>query len=233
VWHDNRDGNYEIYQNRSIDRGATWDIDNFRVTDDGALSQCPSICCFGSYVHVIWKDERDGNTEIYYNHSNDRGATWNVDEGLTVHAVGVPDLASVACCACLVECPWDVHLAWTDTRDGNKEIYYKRHQCDPSGVENDRESELKSLRLRVFPNPSTSMVKVHWSKVSKGERITLRIYDLGGRLLKTLLNNEVKQENKIEVNLEEFTRGVYLVKMETRAGQMSGFTATRKLTILK
>jgi hypothetical protein len=211
VWHDNRDGNYEIYQNRSIDRGATWDIDNFRLTNDDSLSQSPSICCFGSYIHVIWKDERDGNTEIYYNHSNDRGATWNVDKGLTVHAVGVPDFASVACCACLVECPWDVHLAWTDTRDGNKEIYYKRHQCDPSGVENDRESELKSLRLRVFPNPFIGFAEVRRNVGAQGPAtdgtgiMPLKIYDMSGRLV---------ESTKSKVIGRNLAPGIYFVRAE-------------------
>jgi len=39
-------------------------------------SHSPSIAVEEGIVHVVWRDKRDGNDEIYYMHSGDNGATW-------------------------------------------------------------------------------------------------------------------------------------------------------------
>jgi len=75
TWYDKRDGNWEIYYKRSVDGGLTWDPDT-RLTNDPALSKSPAIAISGSFVHVVWCDNRDGNNEIYYMRSTDRGSTW-------------------------------------------------------------------------------------------------------------------------------------------------------------
>jgi hypothetical protein len=118
VWQDNRDGNDETYYKRSTDGGATWGSDT-RLTNDDSSSVQPSIAVAGAAVHVVWNDDRDGNSEIYYKRSTDGGATWGSDTRLTSNAANslYPSVA-VAGAA--------VHVVWHDDRDGNYEIYYKR-----------------------------------------------------------------------------------------------------------
>lgn len=65
VWWDNRDGNYEIYYKVSTDQGSTWSADT-RLTDDGSWSQFPHIAVVDSILHVVWREGRAGNDEIYY-----------------------------------------------------------------------------------------------------------------------------------------------------------------------
>jgi type IX secretion system substrate protein/BNR repeat protein len=65
VWFDNRDGNYEIYYKRSTDGGLGWGPDT-RMTNNPSESIYPSVSVSGSVVHVVWRDTRDGNPEIYY-----------------------------------------------------------------------------------------------------------------------------------------------------------------------
>ncbi len=74
VWHDNRDGNYEIYYKRSTDGGITWRTDT-RLTSNTAQSNYPSIAVSGSFVNIVWEDWRDGNCEIYYK----RNPTGNIE----------------------------------------------------------------------------------------------------------------------------------------------------------
>ena len=62
---DIRDGNYEIYYNRSTDAGTTWETDT-RLTNATGSSYYPSVSVSGLLVHVVWMDIRDGNYEIYY-----------------------------------------------------------------------------------------------------------------------------------------------------------------------
>ena len=65
VWHDERDGNKEIYYKRSTDGGLTWDADT-RLTNAAGTSGRPAVSISGQAVHVAWYDDRDGNSEVYY-----------------------------------------------------------------------------------------------------------------------------------------------------------------------
>jgi len=119
VWHDNRDGNWEIYYKRSTDGGTNWDSDVRLTTNDGAASFFPSVASTGNDVHVVWEDNRDGNFEIYTKRSTDGGTSWDSDVRLTndrfysVHP-------SVAVSGSII------HVVWYDQRDGNDEIYTNR-----------------------------------------------------------------------------------------------------------
>ena len=64
-WQDARDGNNEIYYKISTDGGTTWSADS-RLTNNAGASGFPSINISGSALHIVWNDNRDGNTEIYY-----------------------------------------------------------------------------------------------------------------------------------------------------------------------
>ena len=65
VWHDNRDGNREIYYKTSTDAGITWEADK-RLTNNSGSSDYASVSVSGQFEHVVWQDYRDGNYEIYY-----------------------------------------------------------------------------------------------------------------------------------------------------------------------
>jgi hypothetical protein len=133
VWWDDRDdpkdrtgyppieptGNYEVYYKRSTDGGTTWGPDT-RLTFDNSLSMDPTIVAAGRDVYVVWSDNRDGNYEIYFKQSNNGGATWSGDVRLTNNP-SKSYYPSVA-----VDGAGNVHVIWTDERDGNREVYYKR-----------------------------------------------------------------------------------------------------------
>jgi hypothetical protein len=66
VWFDGRHGQSEVYYRRSGDRGATWGPE-VRLTDAPGDSLHPTVAAgHGAAVHVLWFDQRDGNSEIYY-----------------------------------------------------------------------------------------------------------------------------------------------------------------------
>jgi len=76
VWMDARavtNNRWEIYYKCSTDGGTTWGTDT-RLTDNDSASYNPSVAVSGTNIHVIWRDRRDGNTEIYYK----RNPTGNV-----------------------------------------------------------------------------------------------------------------------------------------------------------
>ena len=118
VWDDRRDGNREVYHKRSTDGGTTWSPDA-RLTNDVATSGYPAVALGDSLVHVVWYDFRDTNWEIYYKRSTDAGATWGGETRLTTDAATswTPSVAAAGA---------KVHVVWQDSRDGNREVYYKR-----------------------------------------------------------------------------------------------------------
>jgi hypothetical protein len=117
VWYETRDGNREIYYKRSVDGGVNWGTDT-RMTNANGDSWYPSISLSGLFVHVVWMDTRDGNTEVYYKRSTDEGVSWEADVRLTNNA-------SPSAYPSISVSGLEVHVVWRDY-SGNFEIYYKR-----------------------------------------------------------------------------------------------------------
>ncbi|MEP7341543.1 MAG: hypothetical protein ABI977_27675 [Acidobacteriota bacterium] len=65
VWFDFRDGNAEVYYKHSPDAGMNWMPDEW-LTKSSGDSFYPTVAVNGGAVHVVWFDNRDGNSEIYY-----------------------------------------------------------------------------------------------------------------------------------------------------------------------
>ncbi len=117
-WTETRNGNSEIYSKRSTDSGLNWGADT-RLTNDSASSWFSASAVSGSNWHLVWSDNRDGNDETYYKRSTDGGASWGADVRLTFDSADSfrPSVSLSGT---------DVNVIWTDNRDGNYEIYYKR-----------------------------------------------------------------------------------------------------------
>ncbi|MBI4722366.1 MAG: T9SS type A sorting domain-containing protein, partial [Candidatus Stahlbacteria bacterium] len=202
-----------------------WEAD-VGLTNDPDDSWYPSIAVRDAIVHVVWVDGRDGNWEIYYKHSVDNGSLWYSDERLT-NAAGDCYYSSVACWDCSYNA--DVHVAWTDERDGNQEIYYKRHLCDTtSGIEESKKFRVESRELRVSSNPFITTTVISYQVPVKG-RVSLNVYDLCGRVVRTLVNEEqFGGYYSVDFPANDLGSGIYFVTLAT-----DGYKETKKLTILK
>jgi hypothetical protein len=120
-WYDTRAGmnNFEIYYKRSTDAGVTWSADT-RLTYDPAISWYQSIAFTNQNLHVVWRETRDGNYDIFYKRSSDQGMTWGPDTNLT-QASGSSETPCITVIGSIL------HVLWFDNRDGGAyEIYYKR-----------------------------------------------------------------------------------------------------------
>ncbi len=121
VWGDTRDGNWEIYYRRSTDSGVSWGLET-RLTDASGISVNPSISAFGTYVHLVWEDRRDGPRNIYRKRSTNNGTAWDPDTQLTNDSNPQRDP-----CVCLNGN--HVHIVWSVRPVANPEIYYT-HSSD-------------------------------------------------------------------------------------------------------
>jgi hypothetical protein len=153
VWYDYRHGNPEIYYKRSTDGGINWEADT-RLTNDSNNSYCPSVSSSDSNVHVVWHDDRNGFSDIYYKRSTDGGNSWSADTRLTYAPSNESSLPSIATSGN------SIHVVWNDTRDGNYEIYYKR--STDSGVSWGSDTRLTTAAdTSVTPSVSFSGTKLH------------------------------------------------------------------------
>jgi hypothetical protein len=119
VWHDDRDGNKEIYY-KMFD-GNSWSAD-LRLTNAGDHSAYPAIAIDGNdNVHIVWEDYRDGDFEIYYKMFD--GLTWSADERLT-DAAGDSRYPSIA-----VHGNDGLYVVWGDKRHGagTRYVYFREY----------------------------------------------------------------------------------------------------------
>jgi hypothetical protein len=116
VWEDTRNGSSDIYLNYSSDYGLTWQTSDIRLDTDAegvATSNSPQIACDNSgHVYVVWEDERNGTSDVYFNFSSDYGATWlPSDRKLNTSAYAPPaQYPKIAC-----DNSGHVYVAWNNT----------------------------------------------------------------------------------------------------------------------
>jgi len=79
-----------------------------------------------------------------------------------------------------------------------------------------------------YPNPFNPLTTIKFALL-EDSKVRLTIYDLSGREVASLLNDELKAgTHSATWNAEGVTSGIYLVKMETPT-----FSATKKVTLVK
>jgi hypothetical protein len=116
---DQADYVYALYLDKSTDNGASWLVNDIKLSGDFLHTRGVSIASNNNNVHVVWADDRTvNNFEIYYKRSIDHGATWSSDSRLT-NDPGGAGMSQIAVSGT------HLHLTWIDDRDGNNEVYYK------------------------------------------------------------------------------------------------------------
>ena len=223
-WTDFRDSDYEIYHKRSTDNGSSWQADTRMTASTGNSSQ-PSISASGNYVHLVWDDDKTGNVQLYYRKSSNYGESWDtelrfVNTALTVRQPSVNISDHV------------VHLAWEDSRDGNPEIYYKRNPTgNPVGISGMNTEIPGEFSLsQNYPNPFNPTTKIRFDiSGSSAAQTSLSVYDLLGREVAALVNEELKP-GTYEVNWDasNFPGGVYFYRISA-----GSFSETRKMILIK
>jgi len=173
VWIDERDGNKEIYYKRAKGGGAAWSGD-IRLTNAPDVSRHPSVSADGNNVHVVWCDRRTGENDVYYKLSTDYGVSWELDMQITHGSEEHSWYPSVAVSGTTV------HVVWSDWRDGNFEIYYKRNPTGNTGVHESmtQHAGVSLQECRTAPNPFSSHTIVQGHEE---ERFAL--YDSAGKLV--------------------------------------------------
>jgi hypothetical protein len=90
-------------------------------------------------------------------------------------------------------------------------------------------NEIQSVsNFSIFPNPFSHSTSIKFNLL-KSEKVSIKIFDLNGRLIKTLADNTFEEgEHQVELNADEVNPGIYFLQIQT--GQ---FSKTEKLIVTK
>jgi hypothetical protein len=130
TWYDFRNdagtGDSDIFFAGSTNGGVSFSA-NIRVNDDTGIRAkkypCMSVDQNG-VIYIVWDDERNGNSDIYFTKSTDGGLTWrpNVkvsdDTGSAVQSAPTIAVSGGATPT--------IYVAWRDERTGLSEIYFAK-----------------------------------------------------------------------------------------------------------
>jgi len=81
LWEDRRHNGHDLYFNSSLDIGETWLTHDRRVTPDRSPQRSSVLdhllfCDRAGNVYAVWRESWGGPEHIFFNASQDRGATW-------------------------------------------------------------------------------------------------------------------------------------------------------------
>jgi hypothetical protein len=98
-----------------------------------------------------------------------------------------------------------------------------------SGISNQEAKPIAFNLLQNFPNPFNPTTMIHFAVPNKSY-VTLYVYDISGKLVDKLINNELKTEGNYSYEFDGSTlsSGMYFYKLTA-----GNFTETRKMILLK
>jgi hypothetical protein len=76
------------------------------------------------------------------------------------------------------------------------------------------EDNTKNIELKFYPNPTTDYFNI----ISETMIQSIELYDVSGRLIRTSLVNDFETKQ----NVSNLTNGVYLLKIKTQKGEITG-----------
>lgn len=117
-WRDSRDGNLEIYYKRSTDNGLSWEED-VRMTNSPDSSSSPILAVSGNYVYLFYIDKIDGNFDVYFRLSSNKGESWG-DVFRVLESPGISGVPNIAVDGS------EIHLVWREVVNGNYETFYTK-----------------------------------------------------------------------------------------------------------
>lgn len=219
VWNDNRDSGKAsvsaLYYSYSTDGGATWSVNEQLSPSFDSYLGWPNQQKIGDYydmvsdevgVSLAWAATLNGEQDVYYTRIND----WDCNVN------GVPD---------------SIDIATKQSADSNDNGIPDECEGLPTAVA----SSPQPWRLmQNTPNPFNPTTAIRFEVPDGGARLALRVYDVEGRLVRTLVEGHraagphtLLWDGSSDSGVASAS-GVYFYRLEA-----PGFTQTRKMVLLR
>ena len=218
VWEDYRtSGNFEMFYKRSTDGGATWEADN-RLTYTSASNL--SVVSSGALLHATWLGYFNA---VYYKRSENNGTSCGDSTRLTEGIDGIygPSMSLAGD---------NVHVLWSDTRNTNNQIYYKRNPTGNTiGIHNiSTEIPLSFSLSQNYPNPFNPSTSINFA-IPIPSLVRISVFDMLGKEVEVLVNEQLSAGTyKADWNASKYSSGAYFYKI-----QAGNFIETKQMLLIK
>jgi hypothetical protein len=241
AWSDHRWGNNDIYAQRVDSSGSCqWTANGIPVCVETYIQACHHLAPDDNGGAIItWHDVRNGSIsyDIYANRVSSSGVCeWT--NGIVICDALAQQYDPKIC----TDGSGGAIITWYDGRKSygpghphSGDIYAQRLGIAGPGVDETRTNRLSKpiTLLPCFPNPFSNKVKISYS-ISKKMKVELKVYDVAGHLVKTLVDGVEEPGSKI---IEWHSRnddgstipnGIYFLTLEAE-----GISRTRKIVKLR
>jgi hypothetical protein len=191
VWEDYRNNNYDIYGQRFDASGDTTGLGgNFLINDDGGITtQWNPSCAMdskGNFV-VVWRDNRDGDDNIYGQRFDNDGNTIGSNFLLNDDG-GTSDQRDPSCA---MDSAGNLVVVWRDYRDGNSNIYGQRFDNTGSPV---------GTNFLIHPNTGSEFEYDPCISINDSLFAVTWRNDVGSIYKRRFLNDGTPVGDKVKVN---------------------------------
>lgn len=214
TWHNEFDS--KVYYTHSLDNGRTWS-EPFCLTPNSTTAIYPVVAVNDSIVHVVWKDYRNGNPEIYYRRSMDNGESWSGVQRITYNSSRKNNIYDIG----LAVDNSNVYLVWKDYRSGSSEIFFKKSVDNGENWGSDQR-----LTYDYTPSYGPCMtingenIYISWEEWGHRSDICfMRSNDGGENWTGKVYLTNVTEGDSEHPSLAAWENNVYLVWQDTRTGR--------------
>ncbi len=233
----------DIILRKSTDGGQSWS-DGIRVNQDnlnnGKIQFFTGITVdeFGG-VNIIFYDDRNTTNDssgVFLARSTDGGNTWNEyeisDHNFRPTAIGGLGQGYMGDNIDITSVGNKLFPVWMDNSSGNYQIWSVPIEILSVGIDDENKVHIPSdFELEQnYPNPFNPNTIIEFN-LPVSANVTLKIFDLTGREIATLLDeNRDEGNHKINFKADEFglSSGIYFYKLSA-----NGFNQTKPMMLLK
>lgn len=123
----------------------------------------------------------------------------------------------------------DLGVVWVGLDGSSRKVYFDRYSAVTNIGNNGNVIADKFVLEQNYPNPFNPATQISFS-LPKDARVTLKVFDVSGKEVARLLNNEFRTANSYSVQFNgiNLSSGVYFYSLET-----DGFKDTKKMMLIK